>query len=169
MRGDDSNLIARTRAVFDEISSHEKKLWLELVVDIAIGIYFYPKAFALMAAGDAALTGRAMAGLIAGTVTWAVVVSIGLALVFNPKEKPEPKDERDRLIEVVAGRWFGRVLTFCLLTIVGLVVVQEMSDTVDTMLVVLTPLGMSLLLLFSLMLASLTDSIAKLHSYRRGF
>jgi hypothetical protein len=172
MQGDTSNLTARAKAMFDEISVREKKLWFEFVVDVVVGLYFYPQAFVLMAAGDAALTGRAMTGLIMGTVTWAIIASIGLALVFRTREKPEPKDERDRLIEITTGRWFGRVLVLCLLGIIGLVVVQAMAVDIDTQLFAqsfaLTPLGIALLLLFSLMLASLTDSIMKLYCYRRG-
>ena len=169
MQSDSGDLTARVRAIFSDISVREKKLWLELVVDIAIGLYFYPKAFALMLAGDAALTGKAMANLIMGTVMWAITVSIVFAVVFKSNEKTEPKDERDYLIEIMSGRWFGRILVVCLMTIVGFIVVQAMAADVGPPLLTLTPLGIALLLLFSLMLASLVDSVVKLRSYRRGF
>ena len=56
MQSDSGDLTARVRAIFSDISVREKKLWLELVVDIAIGLYFYPKAFALMLAAPACAT-----------------------------------------------------------------------------------------------------------------
>ena len=169
MQGDTGNLTTRAKAMFDEISAREKKLWCELVVDVVVGLYFYPKAFVLMAAGDEALTGAAMTNLIMGTVTWAIIATIGLALVFRSREKPEPKDERDHLIEITTGRWFGRVLVLCLLGIIGLIVVQSMAADIGTQLFMLTPPGIALLMLFGLMLASLADSITKLYCYRRGF
>ena len=172
MQGDSRDLTARAKAIFDEISGREQKLWFELLVDVVIGLYFYPKAFALMAAGDEALTGRAMTNLIIGTVSWAIIIIIigaALATLFKLQHKPEPKDERDLLIEISTGRWFGRMLVFCLLGIIGLIVVQAMAVDIGIRFVTLTPLGIALLLLFSLMLASLVDSVAKLYCYRRGF
>ena len=169
MRSDSGGLTARARAMFDDISVREKKLWFELVVDIAVGLYFYPKAFALMIAGDAALTGRAMVELIVGTIVWVIIISVVLGRLLKCDQKPEPKDERDRLIENITGRWFGRTLVLCLLGVIGLIVVQATAADVGSLLFTLTPLGIALLLLFSLMLASLVDSIAKLYCYRRGF
>ena len=169
MLNNSGGLTPRARALLGDMSVRERKLWFELVVDIAVGLYFYPKAFALMVAGDTALTGRAMTGLIMGTVTWAIIISVVLALVFKANAKPDPKDERDHLIEITTGRWFGRVLVICLMAIVGLIVVQAMAVDVGSLLFTLTPLGVALLLLFSMMLASLVDSVAKLRCYRRGF
>jgi hypothetical protein len=169
MKSTGGGLPAREKEMMGDISVREQKLWFELAVDVAVGLYFYPKTFALMAAGDAALTGKAMTGLIVGTVMWAVIVSGALALLFKINQKAEPKDERDHLIENTAGRWFGRVLVICLLALVGLIVVQAMAADLGSLLFTLTPLGIAILLLFSLMLASLVDSIAKLYCYRRGF
>ena len=169
MQNNDKGLTARVRELLGDISVREQKLWFELVVDVAVGLYFYPKAFVLMAAGDAAFTGKAMTGLIIGTVTWAIIVSVVLSLVFKLNQKSEPKDERDHYIEHTSGRWFGRVLVFCVVGIVGLIVVQAMAADLSEQLFTLTPLGIALLLLFSLMFASLVDSIVKLYCYRRGF
>ncbi|MES2624641.1 MAG: hypothetical protein V4628_05155 [Pseudomonadota bacterium] len=170
MQNTGGGLTARAREMLGDMSVREEKLWFELVVDIAVGLYFYPKAFGLMLAGDAALTGRAMNGLIIGTVTWAIILSILLgAFVFNTKQKSEPKDERDLLIERTTGRWFGRILVIGIMAIIGLIVVQAMALDIGSLLFTLTPLSIALLLLFNLMLASLVDSIAKLYCYRRGF
>ncbi len=168
MQTDSGGLTAWARQIFGDVSVREQKLWLELVVDVAVGLYFYPRAFALVAAGDAALTGNVMTGLIIGTVTWAIIISVALSLVVGTQHKAEPRDERDFLIESRTGRWFGRILVLGILGIIGLIVVQAMAADASTVLFALTPLGIAILLLFCLMLASLVDSVAKLYCYRRG-
>src|SRR5687767_2691091 len=168
MQSNGGGLPARAKEILGDLSVREQKLWCELAADIAVGLYFYPKAFLLMRAGDAALTGKAMVGLITVTVIWAIIVSSVLAVLLKSNEKPEPMDERDYLIENKAGLWFGRTLVFCVIGVIGLIVIQELMVDLGWMLYTMTPMGIALHLLFSLMLASLVDSIAKLYCYRRG-
>ena len=48
----------------------------ELLVDVVVAAYYFPKAIYLMAQGDALLRGREMAALVGTTIILAIVVSI---------------------------------------------------------------------------------------------
>lgn len=122
-----------------------------------------------MLPGDGALSGDAMTRLVIGTVTLAIVVSVLLRLIFNRQQNVEPRDERDYLIERTSVRWFTRVLVLGILAVVVLIAAQSMVNRPDITVFPLTPLSIAILLLFTLMLASLIDSVTQLYCYRRGF
>lgn len=153
----------------DSFSIREKNLWFEFLVDVAVALYYWPKALGLMWAGDAALRDGAV-GLITSTVIWAIVVSTVLSAFLHTQQKPEPKDERDYIIDARSSLLSGRVLTMGVLVIMGNVVIQEMVGewAVGRGLFVLTPLLIAHLLLVVLMLASMTDKVSRLYFYRRG-
>jgi hypothetical protein len=158
------------KEVLGDFSIREKNLWFELLVDVVVALYYYPKAFRLMMAGDQALSGTFMVGLITSTVILAIIVSSVLSVFLHTQTKPEPKDERDRLIEAHSGLLANRVLVGGVLLIMAYVVLQELAGDIarSRALFTLTPLVIAHLLLVALMLSSMTNSIAKLVSYRRG-
>jgi hypothetical protein len=154
----------------DSYSTREKNLWFEFLVDIAVAIYYWPKAIALMLAGDGALRGGAMVGLITSTVILAIVISGALSIFLHTKQKPEPMDERDHMIQARASLWSGRVLVVGMLSIMGNIVLQEMigEQAVGRGVFGLTPLLIAHLMLVMLMVASLVGTSVKLYLYRKG-
>lgn len=156
--------------VLGDLSVREKNLWVELLVDVIVALYYYPKMFVLIVAGDAALTGERMVSLIIGTVMLAIFTSVALAALVHEKKRPEAKDERDLLIDKRGGALYGRVMLLCVLAIIGIIVMQQMTLGREvSWLIALSPLVIAHLLLFTLMLASTASSVLKLVLYRKGF
>lgn len=153
-----------------DISTREKNLWVELLVDVIVALYYYPKMFLLITAGDVALTGERMTNLIISTVMLAIFVSVALAALLHDRKEPEPRDERDLIIDNRGSVLFGRLLLACVLAIMAMIVTQQMSigRRVDW-LIELSPLVIGHLLLFTLMISSTASSALKLVLYRRGF
>jgi hypothetical protein len=154
------------KAILGDFSVREKNLWFELIVDVVVALYYYPKVFKLMLAGS--LTGTAMTNLIVSTVVLAIIASAVLAALLHQQQKPEPLDERDFYIDARATLWFARVLVFGVVSVMGWIVLQEFNPWPDRALFVMSPLVIAHFLLFSLMLASMTKSILKLLMYRLG-
>ena len=152
----------------DTYSVREKNLWFELLSDVAVALYYWPGAIRLMMQGDEALMSSAMAGLIARTVIWAIVVATALSIFLHTQTKPEPMDERDYMIAARGSMLAGRVLVGCLIALIGVVVFREMTQAAQLDAFPLSPLVMAHLLLVSLMLWSMTSSVARLFYYRRG-
>lgn len=159
------------KQLLGDFSVREKNLWFELLLDLAVALYYWPKAFLLMRAGDAALAGKAMVSLIVSTVFAAIMFSIVLSVLLHAQQKPEPMDERDLAIAARGKVWAGRVLVFGILAIIAQIVLQEMAVPFVSVRnpFQLTPLIIAHLLLVALMLASFTSSLTRLFCYRRGY
>ena len=155
----------------DSYSTREKNLWFELLVDLGVGLYYWPSAVRLMMAGDDALRGGPMAALLLKTMMAAIFFGIALSVFLHKQEKPEPLDERDQMIKARSSLIAERMLIGCLIAVIGLVVIQELPGPYTSHLVflTLTPLVMAHLLLVSLMVWSFTSVIARLYYYRRGY
>lgn len=155
----------------DSYSTREKNLWFELLVDLGVGLYYWPNAVRLMLAGDDALRGAPMAGLLLKTVMAAVFFVVALSVFLHKQETPEPMDERDHMIKARSSLIAERVLIGCLIALIGLVVVQELPGPYTSHFIFLTlsPLVMAHLLLVSLMAWSFTSVLARLYYYRRGY
>lgn len=153
----------------DTYSIREKNLWVELLTDIAVALYYWPQALRMTLAGDDALRSGAMVNLIIGTVMTAIIVSAALAVFLHKQKKPEPMDERDYMIAARANLLAGRVLVGCLIALIGLVLFRELSAAAQLEFMPLTALVMAHLLLVSLMFWSMTNSVARLVFYRRGY
>lgn len=150
-----------------DFSAREKHLWFELLVDIGVALYYYPKAFHLLMAGDGALSGEVMTDLVVNTVMLAIGLSIALAILLHMQDKPEPKDERDYMIEARSNGWYSRFLIGGVMAVMGVIVMQEFTLWPGDWFVA-TPLVLAHLLLLVLMLASMLNSILKLLMYRTG-
>ncbi len=160
------------KELLDDYSVREKNLWFQFLVDVAVALYYWPKALSLMLRGDEALRGAAMVGLITSTVIWAIVISVVLSIFLHTQQKPEPKDERDHLIDARSSLLSGRVLVSGMLIIMGNIVFQETFGErmggralfTGTM----SPLLIAHLLLVVLMVASMVGTSAKLYLCRKG-
>jgi hypothetical protein len=155
----------------DTYSTREKNLWVELLTDVAVGLYYWPQAIRLMMAGDEALRGGAMVNLIVSTVMWAIFVSAALAVFLHTQKKAEPMDERDYMIAARSSLLAGRVMVGCVVALICLVVIEEIPGGYTSHLTffTLSPLVMAHLLLVTLIGWSLTSTIARLYYYRRGY
>lgn len=151
-----------------DFSIREKNLWFEFIVDIMVALYYYPAMFSLLLRGDGALSGEAMTEVIVNTVVYAVVVSVLISIFLHTQTKPEPRDERDYLIEAKSNLWFSRALVFGVLAVMGTIMFHEFNPWSSEALLPMTPLVIAHLLLFVLMVASMVNSVLKLAMYRIG-
>lgn len=156
------------KETLDDFSIREKNLWFEFLVDIVVALYYYPRVLGLLWRGDGALSGAAMTDLIINTVMVAVGASVLISILLHTQQKPEPRDERDYMIEARSNLWFSRVLVVGVLAVIGTVVFHQFNPWSAQALLPLTPLVLAHLLLFVLMLASMVNSVLRLLMYRLG-
>lgn len=152
-----------------DLSVREKNLWVELLVNGLIAVYYIPRLFWLIHYGDRALRGAAMVNLIVGTVMTAIFARIVLAVLLHAQQKPEPMDERDHFIEQRANNVFGAVLQGCMLLVIASIAVQEFDGGAWRHLpMMLSPLVIANVLLVGFMLAAIARDVVKAVLYRRG-
>jgi len=156
--------------LFNNFSTREKNLWSELLVDIVIGLYYFPKMFVMMAS-NTELSGGAMAELITGTVILAIFMGIIISVFLHTQKKPEQVDERDHLFDARGSRIAYTVLGLCVALVIGHIIVNEMLPEVarDRALLNLSPVAIAHLLLLSLYLSSVIKTVMQLFFYRRGY
>jgi hypothetical protein len=95
----------------------------------------------------------------------AVLESI-IQVFLSFKNKSQLADERDKLIEKISYRYGYWVLSAC----IWFLMVQILMDTrFDHLPILTTPGGMFHLLLLFFVLAEVTNFIAQLYYYRKGF
>ena len=157
------------KSLLGDLSVREKNLWVELLVNGAIAIYYIPRLFWLIHYGDRALRGEAMVSLIVGTVMTAIVARIVLAVLLHAQQAPEPMDERDYFIDQRANSVFGAVLQGCMLLVIAAIAVQEFDgDAYHRLPMMLSPLVIANVLLVGCMLAAIVRDVVKAVLYRRG-
>ena len=155
----------------NNFSTREKNLWSELLVDVVVALYYFPKMFFMLRAGDAALTGSAMAGLVTSTIIVAIIAGAIVSVFLHMEAKPETVDERDHLFLARGNKVAYIILVACVVAIMGNIVVLEMlpafareRNWFDP-----TPVAIAHLLLVSLVLSSGGKTIIQLLCYRRGY
>ena len=160
-------------SVFNYLSSREKNLWIELIVDVAVMLYYWPKAFFLLQKGDAA-TGIEMAGLITSTIGYAIFLAIMVAIIFEvllrKNKQPDIKDERDALFELRSYRFgFYSLIVFVVL-IMGQAVIGELFPMMaERAPFDFTPIFIAHCIFLSINLSSLIQCGSQLFYYRRGY
>lgn len=156
--------------LLQNFSTREKNLWSELLVDIVVGLFYFPKMINMMFSG-ADLTGKGMAGLITETVILAIVTGVIISIFLHTQKKPEQVDERDHLFDARGSRIAFAVLALCIALIMGNIIVYEMLPEVakDRAVLNLSSVVIAHLLLLSLFLSSVIKTIVQLYFYRRGY
>lgn len=158
--------------VLKEMSVRERDLWVELLTNLLVAIYYFPKLFILMAAGDAALMGKPMVSLISSTIILAIFVAIILVVIlklFNLKGTLEKEDERERSFSAKGSLGAYWVLFVLICILIGQIILDDIFGASRQSFVVLTPVLIAHLLLISLMISGTTKSVIQLYYYRRGY
>ena len=83
-------------------SNRELNIWAELILDILVSFYFFPKIFPLIIDGQ--LYSDALVGIIATTILISIIYSIFVFGAINALTKKEEKDERDYFYELKSYR-----------------------------------------------------------------
>jgi hypothetical protein len=171
------------------MSQQERVSWVSLVVVVFIGFWYFARVLALP--GDSHLLGPGMAVFALNLIITAIFAGIASELLLRWVQKRaggDPKrrdrlDERDRLINLRAGRNAYVVLAVAIGSVLGLIAAVQMlralpmpagSTLRDTVLIrmVIGPLNAPLLaqwLLLALTLADVCKYVTRIASYRRGY
>jgi hypothetical protein len=171
------------------MSQQERVSWVSLVVITFIGFWYFARVFALP--GDSHLFGPGMAVFALDLIITAIFAGIASEVLLrwvqrraggDPSRRERP-DERDRLINLRAGRNAYLVLAVSVGIVLALIGAIELLRALpmpagptlaDTVLVrmVIGPLDAPLIaqwLLLALMLADLCKYVTRIVSYRRGY
>jgi hypothetical protein len=155
--------------LLSNISTTEKHLWAQLVVDLVVALYYFPKMFSLIRAGHTALV-PVMAGVVVTSIILAIIVGIAVAILLRIWQEPERIDERDLQFSARGTLIANRVLVISILLIIGQLVFEGLFPGLRGRLFSLMtkPLTIAHFLLLSLLFSSVIKSIAQLFLYRRA-
>ena len=148
-----------------DLSYQEKSILGSLLAMVVVYGYYFASALRHIdhVAFDSASIGRLMFTVIA-----IIVIEIVYHIILAIESRPEPKDERDVLIECKAYRnGYFALATGAFLVIGGVIMAVLARDAAPTRIIVTPFLIVNLVLLF-MVLAELVKLLTQLFYYRRG-
>ena len=144
-------------------SNRELNIWAELILDILVSFYFFPKIFPLIIDGQ--LYSDALVGIIATSIILAIVYSIVVFGAINVLTKREEKDERDYIYELKSYRISYYLSHLGILGIICLIVFNALyQENIG----LLTPPKIAMILLIIALLSSTGKSLTQLFNYRKN-
>ena len=144
-------------------SNRELNIWAELILDILISIYFFPKIIPLVMEGQ--LYSEALVGIIAITIIIAVVYSIFVFGAINALTKEEKKDERDYMYELKSYKISNMIFQISIYLLISLIVFNPINEV---RLTEFTAPMIAMLLLIITLLSSTGKSLTQLFHYRKN-
>jgi len=149
--------------LMNNYSNRELNIWAELVLDILVSFYFFPKIFPLIIDGQ--LYSEALVGIIATSIILAIVYSIVVFGAINALTKREEKDERDYIYELKSYRISYYLSHGGILGIICLIVFNALyQENIG----LLTPPKIAMILLIIALLSSTGKSLTQLFNYRKN-
>ena len=144
-------------------SNRELNIWAELILDILVSFYFFPKIFSLIIDGQ--LYSEALVGIIATSIILAIVYSIVVFGAINALTKREEKDERDYIYELKSYKISYYLSYGGILGIICLIVFNALyQENIG----LLTPPKIAMILLIIALLSSTGISLTQLFNYRKN-
>ncbi len=144
-------------------SNRELNIWAELILDILVSFYFFPKIFPLIIDGQ--LYSDALVGIIATSIILAIVYSIVVFGAINALTKREEKDERDYIYELKSYRISYYLSHLGILGIICLIVFNALyQENIG----LLTPPKIAMILLIIALLSSTGKTLTQLFNYRKN-
>ena len=144
-------------------SNRELNIWAELILDILVSFYFFPKIFPLIIDGQ--LYSEALVGIIATSIILAIVYSIVVFGAINALTKREEKDERDYIYELKSYKISYYLSYGGILGIICLIVFNALyQENIG----LLTPPKIAMILLIIALLSSTGKSLTQLFNYRKN-
>jgi hypothetical protein len=148
-----------------DLSYQEKSILGSLLVMVVVYGYYF--AAVLRDAGRPEFDGGSLGRLMLAVIA-IIVIEIVYHIVLAMESKPEPKDERDVLIECKAYRNAYFLLATGAFLVIGSVIMANLvRETAPTRIMVTPFITVNLVLLF-MVLAELTKFLTQLFYYRRG-
>ena len=144
-------------------SNRELNIWAELILDIIVSIYFFPKIFPLIIDGQ--LYSDALVGIIANTIIITIIYSIFVFGAINTLTKREEKDERDYIYELKSYRISNIISQVSIYLLISLIVFNPINQV---RLTDFTAPMIAMLLLIITLLSSTGKSLTQLFNYRKN-
>jgi len=144
-------------------SNRELNIWAELILDILVSIYFFPKIFPLIIDGQ--LHGAALVGIIANTIIISIIYSIFVFGAINTLTKKEEKDERDYIYELKSYRIGNIISQVSIYLLIYLIVFNPINQV---RLIDFTAPMIAMLLLIITLLSSTGKSLSQIFNYRKN-
>ena len=144
-------------------SNRELNIWAELILDILVSFYFFPKIFPLIIDGQ--LYSEALVDIIATSIIIAIIYSIFVFGAINTLTKREEKDERDYIYELKSYRISYYLSHGGILGIICLIVFNPINQV---RLNEFTAPMIAMLLLIITLLSSAGKSLTQLFNYRKN-
>ena len=144
-------------------SNRELNIWAELILDILVSFYFFPKIFPLIIDGQ--LYSEALVGIIATSIILAIVYSIVVFGAINALTKREEKDERDYIYELKSYKISNNIYQISNYLVIGVIIFNALYQENFGE---LTPQKIAMILLIITLLSSTGKSLTQLFNYRKN-
>ena len=144
-------------------SNRELNIWAELILDILVSFYFFPKIFPLIIDGQ--LYSEALVGIIANTIIIAIIYSIFVFGAINTLTKREEKDERDYIYELKSYRISNIIFHVSIYLLISLIVFNPISQV---RLNEFTAPMIAMILPIITLLSSIGKCLTQLFNYRKN-
>ena len=144
-------------------SNRELNIWAELILDIIVSIYFFPKIFPLIIDGQ--LYSDALVGIIATSIIISIFYSVFVFGAINTLTKREEKDERDYIYELKSYRVSNIISQVSIYLLISLIVFNPINQV---RLTDFTAPMIAMLLLIITLLSSTGKSLTQLFNYRKN-
>ena len=144
-------------------SNRELNIWAELILDIIVSIYFFPKIFPLIIDGQ--LYSDALVGIIATSIIISIFYSVFVFGAINTLTKKEEKDERDYIYDLKSYRISNIISQVSIYLLIYLIVFNPINQV---RLTDFTAPMIAMLLLIIALLSSTGKSLSQIFNYRKS-
>ena len=144
-------------------SNRELNIWAELILDILVSFYFFPKIFPLLIDGQ--LYSDALVGIIATSIIISIIYSIFVFGAINTLTKREEKDERDYIYELKSYRVSNIISKVSIYLLISLIVFNPINQV---RLNEFTAPMIAMILPIITLLSSIGKCLTQLFNYRKN-
>ena len=144
-------------------SNRELNIWAELILDILVSFYFFPKIFPLIIDGQ--LYSEALVDIIATSIIIAIIYSIFVFGAINTLTKREEKDERDYIYELKSYRISNIISQVSIYLLISLIVFNPINQV---RLNEFTAPMIAMILPIITLLSSIGKCLTQLFNYRKN-
>ena len=144
-------------------SNRELNIWAELILDLLVSFYFFPKIFPLIINGQ--LYGEALVDIISTSIIIAIIYSIFVFGYINIFIKEENKDERDYTYELKSYRISNIIFHVSIYLLISLIVFNPISQV---RLNEFTAPMIAMILPIITLLSSIGKCLTQLFNYRKN-
>ena len=142
-------------------SNRELNIWAELVLDLIVSIYFFPKFFFLIKSGN--MNSYDSIILITTTIFISIAYSIVVFMIINLFTESEKKDERDYILELKSYKISNIIFQISILFLICSIIFNPLHNHYEFN----TTLVAALLIIITLF-CSAGKSVSLLYFYRRS-